>query len=583
MPLKDLTGEFTMICIETVIEQRLPGFTERRPLLGKTLVSLLRYLWHETEFKQFSQQYPHLEGFDFIEQVFDYFDFSYRVKDSEKTRITERGKVVIVANHPIGSLDGLALLKMVGEIRPDVKVVANELLSAVTPLGCLLLPVDNMNGHTGRGQLRAIRDQLDQDGAVIMFPAGEVSRVSPTGIKDGCWNSGFLRIANSKNAPILPVCVDGRNSILFYSISLLAKPISTLWLIREMFKQAKHHVDISVGHMVYPEQYQRLELKPDAVAKLFKKHVYRLPKRNKRQLGFVAEFEAVAHPENSQRLKREIQHCERLGETADGKAIVLYRYQTNSVLMREIGRLRELTFRAVKEGTGKRRDTDSYDHYYDHLVLWDDQELEVVGAYRLARSRQVLNAREQGLYTQTLFDYSEAFNPYFDQGLELGRSFVQPKYWGKRSLDYLWQGIGVYLKKYPQIRYLFGPVSISHDYPDTAKAMLVQFYSLYYPASTTLATAKTPYRTAAKYGISHPLDLAGNDYKMDFALLKHAMSEQGVAVPTLYKQYTEFCEPGGVAFLGFNIDSEFANCIDGLIVVDLHTIKASKRQRYMAD
>ena len=574
-----------MINIASEVENRFPGFTNKRPLLGKTLVSFLRYLCHEREFNQFAQQYPHLEGYDFIDQVFEYFDFTYRFKSNEIERIPSQGKVVIVANHPIGSLDGLVLLKMIGEVRPDVKAVANEILSAVSPLESLLLPVDNMAGRTAKGQLKAIRYHLDREGAVIIFPAGEVSRVCPKGIRDGRWNSGFLRIARGKRAPILPVYVDGRNSILFYSISLLAKPISTLWLIREMFKQAKNHVDISVGHMVYPEQYEGLGLKPDAVAKLFKKHTYRLRKRAKPMVGFSPEFDTVAHPENKQLLKREIQQCDRLGHTTDGKGIYLYKYHTNSVLIREIGRLRELTFRTVKEGTGRRRDTDNYDYYYDHLVLWDDSELEIVGAYRMARSKDVFDSygKDNTLYTQTLFDYSEAFEAYFGQGLEMGRSFVQPKYWGKRSLDYLWQGIGVYLNRYPEIRYLFGPVSISHDYPDAAKALLIAFYRTYFGNDDKLADAKIPFKINDNQSMLGRVEFSGGNYKQEFMMLKKTLSEHKLAVPTLYKQYTELCKAEGVNFIDFHVDSDFSDCVDGLILVDLHTIKDTKRQRYLAN
>ncbi|WP_101756770.1 lysophospholipid acyltransferase family protein [Oceanicoccus sp. KOV_DT_Chl] len=572
-----------MISIESVLEQKLPGLSERQPLLGKTLLKFMRYLFHEREFQQFGETYPHVEGFDFVEQALAYFDFSYRVKASEQERIPTHGRVVIVANHPIGSLDGLALLKMIGEIRPDVKAVANEILYALDPLRSLLLPVDNMNGRSGKVQLRAIKDHLAAEGAVIIFPAGEVSRMSPTGIKDGRWNSGFLRFAKSRQAPILPVFVDGRNSIFFYSLSILAKPISTLWLIREMFKHAKNHVDISVGHLVYPEQYQGLGLKPDAVAKLFKKNTYRLPKKNKPQLGFVTEFEAVAHPENRQLLKREIGQCELLGATADGKSIYLFHYKTSSVIMREIGRLRELTFRAVKEGTGRRRDIDIYDSYYDHLVLWDDQELEIVGAYRMAQSQQLLASQEsKKLYTQTLFNFEPGFNRYFANGLELGRSFVQPKFWGMRSLDYLWYGIGAYLKRYPDIRYLFGPVSISHDYPDKAKDLLICFYAMHFGSDEPLASAKNPYLMNSE---CNNLELAemfsGDDYATEFKVLKEKLTQMDLAVPTLYKQYTELCEPGGATFSAFNVDHDFADCVDGLIVVDLTKVKANKRKRYL--
>ena len=524
-----------MISVESIIEQRFPGIIQYRPLVGKSLISLLRFLCHEREFKDFEETYPHLDGFEFVEQVLNYFDFSYRVKSNEVERIPAKGRVIIVANHPIGSLDGLALLKMVGDIRPDVKAVANQMLYAIEPLRSLLLPVNNMKGHSGREQLRAINEQLDNEGVVIIFPAGEVSRFGPSGIKDGRWNSGFLRFANSRKVPVLPMFIDGRNSLFFYSLSLLAKPISTFWLIREMFKQAKNHVDISVGNLVYPEQYLQMDLKPDAIAKLLKKHVYRLPRRNKKPLDFIPEYEAVAHPENRQQLRKEIKLCEVLGETADSKIIYLYQHKKNSSIMREIGRLREMTFRSVKEGTGRRRDTDQYDLYYDHIVLWDDQELEIVGAYRMARSAKVMSQQgEKALYTQTLFNFNAGFYPIFEQGLELGRSFVQTRYWGNRSLDYLWHGIGAYLNKYPEVRYLFGPVSISHDYPEQVKDLLIDFYSLHFGGCVELAEAKVPYRS--KSDASSPF--AGEDYTSEFKQLKKMISEWGLSVPTLYKQYT---------------------------------------------
>lgn len=574
-----------MLSIEAVLEERFPGFTQRRPLLGKTLLHFLRFLCHEREFRQFEEHYPHLEGFDFVDQVLDYFDFSYRVKANELVHIPAQGRVVIIANHPIGSLDGLALLQMVGEIRPDVKVVANEILSALKPLQSLLLPVDNMTGRSGKEQLLAIHQHLSEEGALIIFPAGEVSRMGATGIRDGRWNNGFLRFASKHCAPILPICVDGRNSIFFYSLSFFSKPISTLWLIREMFKQAKNHVDISVGHCVYPEQYRIPELKPDAIAKIFKKHVYRLPKKNRRLVGFVPEAEAIAHPENRQLLKKEIRQSEQLGTTFDGKEIFLYHYQTNSTVMREIGRLREITFRAVKEGTGRRRDTDIYDQYYDHIILWDDQELEIVGAYRMVRSAEALrrSESESALYTQTLFSYSEEFKPYADRGLELGRSFVQPRFWGKRSLDYLWQGIGAYLRKYPDVRYLFGPVSISHDYPEAIKSQLISFYSTYFGSDKQLATARNPYRLRIDETLAGKCEFSGDDYRADFRTLKRSLADQGYSVPTLYKQYTELCKPGGVEFLAFNVDRDFADCVDGLILVDLLAITDDKRKRYLGE
>lgn len=185
------------------------------------------------------------------------------------------------------------------------------------------------------------------------------------------------------------------------------------------------------------------------------------------------------------------------------------------------------------------------------------------------------------LYTQTLFDFGNEFKDYFGNGLELGRSFVQLRYWGKRSLDYLWQGIGVYLKRFPEVRYLFGPVSISHEYPDEARDLLICFYSTYFSTDVELASAKTPYLISGAETLSLAEIFKGNNYHEEFKDLKRRMADMGLMVPTLFKQYTELCEEGGAQFAAFNVDRDFSDCVDGLILVDLQKIKAVKRERYL--
>ncbi len=199
--------------------------------------SLLRTLLREKEFKQFAADYPHLKGLDLIEQVVDYFNLSCELVDGDLENIPSQGPVVLVANHPIGSLDGLVLLRTVAAVRPDVKVVANQLLSCIEPLRNLFVPVDNLGNRTNRQQIAAMQAQLDNQGVLILFPAGEVSRMSPKGIRDGHWHTGFLRLAAKARVPIVPIHISARNSGLFYLTSLIYRPLSTLLLVREMFKQ----------------------------------------------------------------------------------------------------------------------------------------------------------------------------------------------------------------------------------------------------------------------------------------------------------------------------------------------------------
>lgn len=562
-----------MLDVESFVQERYPRFLAERPLLAKPLITALRLLFHEKEIRQFAASYPHLKGIDFVEQVLDYFDFSCRLRDRERQYIPTRGRVVIVANHPIGSLDGLALLKLVREIRPDVKVVANDVLTAIEPLGDLLLPVDNMGGETPRENLRAIRAFIEQEGALILFPAGEVSRFGAKGVRDGKWRTGFLRIASATRAPILPVYVDGRNSAFFYALSFLARPLSTLWLVREMFKQAKRCIDVRIGQPIDFRCYQRIDIPPKEKAKLFRRHLYRI---GSDRPGLFSGETAIAQPENRQQLRAELRTCDNLGATADAKEIYLYHHRGDSAVMREIGRLRELAFRAVEEGSGQRRDIDGFDPHYQHLVLWDEREWEIAGAYRFCPA-----GTELPLYTATLFEFTAGMSPYLAQGLELGRSFVQPGYWGKRSLDYLWYGIGAYLRQNPRHRYLFGPVSLSGAYPRSALELLVHFYQSHFPALQTLARPRNPFvippQRRAQLDAAYP----GTCYREEFPRLKRELAEMNLSVPTLYKQYAELCEPGGVQFAGFNIDTAFGNCVDGLVIVDLARLKVARRERYI--
>lgn len=572
-----------MISVDAVINERFPRIASGNPHIKRTLTALLRYLFHEAEFKQFERDYPHLQGMDFVEQVLHYFDFGYAVSALEKERIPVSGRVVIISNHPIGSLDGLALLKLVSEVRSDVKVVANELLYSLKPLRSMLLPVDNMSGKRNRKEnLQAIHEHIAGEGAVIIFPAGEVSRFSPAGIRDGRWRNGFLKFAERANAPILPVHINARNSVFFYALSLLAKPLSTLWLIREMFKQNNRTVRVSIGAAVESQVYRELPLTTPAKVRLFKKHLYKLGKRRRRgELCFLPQAQPVAHPEDRQELRRAIKRCEHLGNARDGMAIYRYQYSGDCTVMREIGRLRELSFRAVGEGTGHRRDVDSFDAHYDHIVLWDEEQLELVGAYRL-KQVSTLN-EEQSLYSASLFDYQHnAAEDIFAKGVELGRSFVQPKYWGKHSLDYLWQGVGKYLAKYPELRYLFGPVSLSDDLPKAAKDELINFYRSHFADQRGWAKAKMPYRSEGLVSVAGGKDLAAaQSYRDAFVDLKARLGEMDCTVPTLYKQYSELCEPGGVSFADFNVDPDFADCIDGLVLVDIEKMKPARRKRYL--
>ena len=296
----------------------------------------------------------------------------------------------------------------------------------------------------------------------------------------------------------------------------------------------------------------------------------------------------IAAPEPRDILIKEISSCELLGETHDNKSIYLFRPNAengHTTLLNEIGRLREEAFRLVGEGTGSARDVDDYDLYYMHIILWDDVDQQIVGAYRLCRTEYFYTNPQKPIYTSSLFEYLPSSEPMLRSGLELGRSFVQERYWGSRSLDYLWSGIAAFLRRHPEYRYLLGAVSISNDLSLPAKELLVGFYRQYYGArwdieQSAKVQCKHPFEISEKAQI-HVDELFNDlDYKQGFVVLKKQLRYLGYAVPMLYKQYTELTDKGGAEFLGFNIDPDFSDCIDGLVVVDVTKITALKKKRY---
>ena len=385
----------------------------------------------------------HLRGFAFLDAALRHLQLKYAVEEGERLRIPATGRLLIVANHPSGALDALALLDLVGRVRRDVRIVANDMLSLIEPLSDLLLPVRILGGSAGADSLRGIERALENEECVIVFPAGEVSRLGPRGVRDTRWRRGFLRFARKTATPVLPIRIEARNSSLFYGVSALYRPASTALLAREMYARRHRPLHLRVGPLLDVRAGDDTE----AALRSVRRTLYALGKRNATgAMMDAAGPEALADAVDPKALWMAVAATELLGETSDGKQIRLAQCAEDSLLLQEIGRLRELTFRQVGEGTGRSRDLDDFDPHYQHILVWDADALRIAGAYRVARGAQVLaRAGLAGLYTASLFRYADDAIPRLAEGMELGRSFVVPDYWGSRSLDYLWQGIGAYL------------------------------------------------------------------------------------------------------------------------------------------
>ena len=569
-----------MPLISEQLQARYPHwFQGRRASVARPLLRTVGRLVGLDQVDGFLRSHGHLRDFAFIRAALAHVGADCRVDERAHAAIPATGRLLIVANHPSGALDALALLDAVGRVRRDVRIVANDVLALLEPLEDLLLPVRVFGGHTGADRLRAIGQALAREECVIVFPAGEVSRLGLRGVRDSRWRQGFARFARHAGAPVLPVHIRARNSALFYGASALYKPAATALLARELFHRRAQRIVLTIGRTIALDP-----TRPDAeLVRQVRRALYAL---GRRRAASAASPEPLAAAEPVPRLIAAIAATELLGETFDGKQIRLWAPPPGTdpardPLLREIGRLREATFRSVGEGTGRARDLDTFDAHYEHILVWDPAASRIAGAYRVARGAEVLARRGMaGLYTASLFHYGDAAMPRIAQGLELGRSFVIREEWGSRSLDYLWQGIGAYLRRHPSVRYLFGAVSISAALPPAARDQVVAYYARYHgdDAAPARVAPRRPFRYFAA-----PPDFGDLDAATAFGVLRANLSAQGATLPMLYRQYTELCEPGGARFLAFGVDPDFADSIDGLVEVDLQRVLPKKRDRYLRE
>lgn len=243
--------------------------------------------------------------------------------------------------------------------------------------------------------------------------------------------------------------------------------------------------------------------------------------------------------------------------------------------MFEIGRLRELTFRTAGEGTGQARDLDEYDLYYLQLVIWDREARRIAGGYRLGQGDRIFKRfGVNGFYTSSLFKMKPGFYPILSQAVELGRSYIVPDYQKHRlPLFLLWKGILHFLLANPQYRYLYGPVSISKEFSDVSKGVIVEFVKRFCfdEEMARLVRPRKPFRVKTK---SVNTRLLAEMLHGEFDALEsfvEAIEPAHFKVPVLFRQYLK----QNARFIAFNVDPNFSDCLDGLMILDLRNLPAS--------
>jgi putative hemolysin len=536
-----------------------------------------------------------------LENVLAELRVAYNVSDSDLARVPAAGPVVVTANHPFGLLDGAVLGALLARVRPDVKVLTNFMLAGIPELHEHCIFVDPF-GETGsairnrRGMKQALA-WLSAGGVLVMFPAGEVShfRFSDpgSGITDPEWNSMAARLIRITGAAALPVFLPGQNSATFQALGLLHSQLRTAWLPSEFLQQTDRTVEVRMGSRIPAETLRSVGSDRDATNYL-RWRTYILAERGHPEWGMPPLLTSVFTRRKSQPVADsapadiQVRGVEKLGSHAclfENREFSVYSATACEIpdLLQEVRRLREITFRAVGEGTGKRIDLDRFDHYYTHLLLWSKINRELVGAYRLGLTSEILpHMGVPGLYTSTLFRFDPRLFNQLGPALELGRSFIRPEYQKQYPpLLTLWKGIGRYLALHPQFPVLFGAVSISNGYSRWSRELIFRFFQSQ-ETNDGLGKWVSPRRPFRPRWMTSADALPVSGQLNDLEYLVDPIADvesDGKSVPILIKHYAKL----GGRMLGFNVDRDFSGVLDGLVLVDLRRTDSTLLRRYMGE
>jgi putative hemolysin len=535
-------------------------------------------------------------GLSILENLLREMEVEMQVEAADLQRIPKGGPVVVVSNHPYGMLDGAVLGVLLARVRPDVKVMTTFLLEGVPELEPCCIFVDPLqtskSTERNRHALRQSVEWLRQGGMLVVFPAGEVSHwhMSQASVVDPVWNDVATRLIRKTGASALPVYFCGQNSVGFQLMGMLHPRLRLAFLLQEFLQQQGREVALRIGGSIEAEAISEI---PDDrhATEYLRWRTYLLAERGKTR-GLPTAWRAVlpkkrgvpvAAPVTADLLERELaslppSRC--LVANAEFDAYAARAEETPNVL-KEVGRLREVTFRAAGEGTGLSIDLDRFDPYYWHLVLWNRAKREVIGAYRAANTQQIVAEQGiKGLYTNTLFHYKKELFEKMGPALELGRSFVRPEYQRQYApLLLLWKAIAGFVAQRPETPVLFGAVSISNAYTRASRELICSFFEtrMRQDELAGMVTPRRPFRPARlRRWDCRAVCNALRDVK-DLSNPIADVEIDGKGLPILLKQYAKV----GGKFLGFNVDRKFSDVLDGLVVVDLRETEPTVLERYM--
>lgn len=526
------------------------------------------------------------QGVEFAQKLIEYLNVECDFLPDELGNIPAEGPAILVSNHPFGAIDGIMMLAIVGKLRPDLKILTNFLLSYIPNLQEHFLPVNPFTDRPGLKSslkgLKLAKESLAEGGILGLFPAGEVSSSGNKEkiVKDIPWQPSIIKLIRNAGVPVIPVYFHGGNSKFFHFIGKVHPMLRTVRLPHELANKHDKTISVRFGKPISVSEIAEYTSDLELGAYMYNR-TYALeagiPGRNgdksQNEEPKTEYTQPVADPLDRRLIIEELDKMAS-HKLFDAAGYECYLCDSSEIpnIMQEIGRVREETFRAVGEGTNRSVDTDEYDTYYKQMFLWSKENRELVGAYRIGLGNEIYADKGiKGFYTDTLFRYKREMSYYLSHSIELGRSFVAVKYQKEAlPLMLLIKGVMYTVLRYPNIRYLLGPVSISASYPLFYRSLMIYYLKNRQSLWDLKHNIRPVHPFKEEFYRVNPSDLLYG--KMDslekFDRFIFKLSDGKYRLPTLLKRYLKI----NAKIIDFNVDPDFNYCVDGLIMLNLSEV-----------
>jgi putative hemolysin len=572
--------------------------TEKYGIFGTFSGWLLMKVLKISTLNQIYDRNKHLQELPFLNAILDEFQIKFEIPEEDFKRLPKDGAYITISNHPLGGIDGILLLKLMLEREPNFKIIANFLLHRIDPMKPYIMPVNPFENHKdAKSSVVGIKETLRhlRDGKPLgMFPAGEVSTyIDGKLVVDKVWEEGAIKVIRKAQVPVVPIYFHAKNSRLFYFLSKINPTLRTAKLPSELLTQKDRVIKVRVGKPISvaeQNEYKSIE----EYTEFLRKKTYMLANPFEKEHNFLKTAnlkptkapKKIVTPGSKEKMIAEVDALRiadlRLLQSKNYEVFFAEAKQIPNILY-EIGRLREITFREVGEGTNESIDIDKYDQYYRHLFLWDDETKQIAGAYRMGLGSEIFPKYGiEGFYLNGLFRFEPELHDMMSKSIDMGRAFIIKDYQQRpMPLFLLWRGIMHTTLHYPEHKFLLGGVSISNQFSDFSKSLMIEFMKSHYydPYIAQYVHPKKEFKVKLK---DADKDFIFDEAEADlnkFDKLIDELEPGILRLPVLIKKYIK----QNARLVAFNVDPLFNNAIDGLMYIRISDIPQSTMKPVMEE